>query len=48
MTYGNEGGENVRYKHKKPIFVLKLKIYVCWSHVFALQKSFVKFLISHP
>jgi hypothetical protein len=28
MTYGSEGGENVRFKHKKPIFVLKFKIYI--------------------
>jgi hypothetical protein len=30
MAYGSEGGENVRFKHKKPVFVLKLYIYICW------------------
>jgi hypothetical protein len=42
MAYGNERGENVRLKHKNPIFVLKLRIYICWSNVFALPRSFVE------
>jgi hypothetical protein len=28
MAYGSEEGENVKFKHKKPIFVLKLYIYI--------------------
>jgi hypothetical protein len=37
MAYGSEGGENVRFKHfKKSVFILKLKINICWSNAFAL------------
>jgi hypothetical protein len=42
MAYGSEGSENVKFKHKKQVFVLKLKIYICWSNVFSLQRSFVE------
>jgi hypothetical protein len=28
MAYGSEGGENVKIKHKKPVFVLKIKVCV--------------------
>jgi len=28
MAYGSEGGKNVRFKDKKSVFVLKLKIYI--------------------
>jgi hypothetical protein len=48
MAYGSEGGENVRFKDKKPVFVLKFKIYMCWFDVFSLQEPFVELLISHP
>jgi len=43
MAYGSEGGENVRFKQGKKKFVLKLKVYIHWSNVFAFQRSFVKF-----
>jgi len=43
MAYGSEQGEDLRFKDNKPIFVLKLKyIYICWSNVFAFQRSFLK------
>jgi hypothetical protein len=42
MACGNEGGENVRFKHKK-VFVLNLKIHICWSNVSTLPRSIVKF-----
>jgi len=42
-------GANVKFKHKKIIYVLKLiKMYVHWSNAFALQKSFLKLQISRP
>jgi hypothetical protein len=42
MAYGGERGENVSFKHKKPVFVLKFKIYICWFNVFSLQRPFVE------
>jgi hypothetical protein len=43
MANGGEGVENGRFKHKKTIFVLKFKINIHWSNVYALLRSFVKF-----
>jgi hypothetical protein len=48
MAYRSEGGENVKFKHKKIAFVLKIKTYIHWSNVFALSKSFLELQISHP
>jgi hypothetical protein len=48
MAYRSERGENVKFKHKKIVFVLKIKIYVHWSNVFALPKSFLELQISQP
>jgi hypothetical protein len=42
MAYGSEEGENVRFKQKKSIFILKIYIYICLFHVFALQRKFVE------
>jgi hypothetical protein len=42
MAYGSKGGENVKFKDKKLVSILKLKIYICWSNVFALQRPFLK------
>jgi hypothetical protein len=46
MAYGSEGGENVRFKHKKPIFVLKLYIYV--GIIFCTSKIICKALNFTP
>jgi hypothetical protein len=40
MAYENEGGENVKFKHKKYIKNIKLKIKIHWSNVFSFQISF--------
>jgi hypothetical protein len=45
MAYGNEGGENVKFKHQKKNLILKLKINIHWSNVFSFQISFYNFNI---
>jgi hypothetical protein len=47
MAYGSEG-VNAKFKHQKTICILKIKIYISWSNVFALQRLVLKFQISHP
>jgi hypothetical protein len=44
MAYGGEGGENVRFKHKKNQFLFEsfIYIYICWSYFFSLQSPFVE------
>jgi hypothetical protein len=34
MAYGSEQGEDVRFKDNKPVFVLKLKIYIYVGLIF--------------
>jgi hypothetical protein len=43
MAYGNEGGENVRFK----LYIYEIKIYIHYYNSFALQRSFLKLQISH-
>jgi len=43
MANGSGGVENGRFKHKKIVFILKLKIYIHWFNVYTFQRSFVKF-----
>jgi len=47
MAYWSEG-VNVKFKHFYKKIVLKLKMYINWSNVFALQRLVLKFQISHP
>ncbi len=35
-------GVSVRFKYKKIVFVLKLKMYVHWFKAFALQRPFLE------
>jgi hypothetical protein len=35
-------GMNVKFKHKKIVFILKLKMYIHWSNVFALPRPFLE------
>jgi hypothetical protein len=44
MAFGNEGGENVSFKHNKNRFFFQSlrNIYICQSNVFACQKPFVE------
>jgi hypothetical protein len=40
--------KGLMFKHKKKVSILKLKMYVHWSNVFALPRLFLKLQISHP
>jgi hypothetical protein len=46
MAYGNEEGENMKFKHKKNL-ILKLKMNTLVK-CFAFQRSVLQFQISHP
>ncbi len=48
MAYGSEGGGNVRFKHKKTSFFLKLKIYIHWFIVLATSHIICKALNFTP
>ncbi len=48
MAYGSEGSENVRFKHKKNQFFLKLKIYIHWFIVLATSTIICKALNFTP
>ncbi len=39
--------KGLMFKHKKIIYILKLKMYVRWSNAFALPRIFFELQISH-